>query len=234
MIDNAFNSALARHRRLRKVHSKPISNLFEGKHMKIPLDNECALLCTQHHCTMLTWTTYIIQIKHTSNFGTMSAASATIPTPLEHCSCIVDIALHAPYRGFQNKWNTLSVHTTDASIQLQWPNIWDQQAELIAHYLVRCTEWELTSQNAMRLCVLFHILTVSHISPFIYHCQMVLLDVSSNDFLREHYLDHFDLILFKRLSCEISFSVYLFLDGIIEGCSVTIVPPCKMLESNSS
>ncbi len=43
---------------------------------------------------------------------------------------------------------------------------------------------------------------------------MVLLDVSSNDFLQKHDFDHFDPILFKRLSCEISFSdfVYFLLD----------------------
>ncbi len=45
---------------------------------------------------------------------------------------------------------------------------------------------------------------------------MVLLDVSFNDFLQKHDFDHFHLILFKRLSCEISFSdfVYLLLDCI--------------------
>ncbi len=43
---------------------------------------------------------------------------------------------------------------------------------------------------------------------------MVSLDVSSNDFLQKPDFDHFDLILFKRLFCEISFSdfVYLLLD----------------------
>ncbi len=71
----------------------------------------------------------------------------------------------------------------------------------------------------------FHMFTVSHISPFIYHCQTLfrsntsvwcLLDVSSNDFLRKHNFDHFDLILFKRLPCEILFynSVNLLLDRI--------------------
>ncbi len=45
---------------------------------------------------------------------------------------------------------------------------------------------------------------------------MVLLDVSFNDFLRIHNFDHFELILFKRLSCKILFSdfVYLLLDRI--------------------
>ncbi len=84
MIDNMFNVALARHGRLGKVHRKPISNLFEGKRMKIPINNERALLCTQHHCTMLTQTTYTKQIKRTTIFGTMSAASATIPTTPPH------------------------------------------------------------------------------------------------------------------------------------------------------
>ncbi len=36
---------------------------------------------------------------------------------------------------------------------------------------------------------------------------MVLLDVSSNDFLQN--FDHFDLSLCKRLSCEISFSDFV-------------------------
>ncbi len=46
---------------------------------------------------------------------------------------------------------------------------------------------------------------------------MVLLDVSFNDFLPKHNFHNFDLILFKRLSCEISFSdfVYVLLDHII-------------------
>ncbi len=46
---------------------------------------------------------------------------------------------------------------------------------------------------------------------------MLLLDVSSNLFLQKHDFDRFDLILFKRLSCEISFSnfVYLSLNHII-------------------
>ncbi len=45
---------------------------------------------------------------------------------------------------------------------------------------------------------------------------MVLLDVSSNNFLHKHNFDHFDLILFKRISCKISFSdfVYFLLDHI--------------------
>ncbi len=45
---------------------------------------------------------------------------------------------------------------------------------------------------------------------------MVLLVVSLNDFLQKHDFDHFDLILFKRLCSEISFSpfVYLLLDRI--------------------
>ncbi len=42
-------------------------------------------------------------------------------------------------------------------------------------------------------------------------------DVSFNDFLQKHDFDHFNLILFKRLSFKISFSdfEYLFLDRII-------------------
>ncbi len=45
---------------------------------------------------------------------------------------------------------------------------------------------------------------------------MVLLDVSSNNFFQKRTFDHFNLILFKRLSCEILFSnfVYLLLDRI--------------------
>ncbi len=45
---------------------------------------------------------------------------------------------------------------------------------------------------------------------------MVLLDISSNKFLQKQDFDHFNLILFKRLSREISFSdiVYLLLDRI--------------------
>ncbi len=45
---------------------------------------------------------------------------------------------------------------------------------------------------------------------------MGLLDVSFNDFLQKHDFDHFNLILHKRLSCEILFShfVYLLLDRI--------------------
>ncbi len=45
---------------------------------------------------------------------------------------------------------------------------------------------------------------------------MVLLDVSSNNFLQKHDFDHTDLVLFKRLSREILFSdfVYLLLDRI--------------------
>ncbi len=45
---------------------------------------------------------------------------------------------------------------------------------------------------------------------------MVLLDVSPNNFLQKHDLDHFDHIFFKRLSCKISFSdfVYLLLDRV--------------------
>ncbi len=77
---------------------------------------------------------------------------------------------------------------------------------------------------------LIHIFTVSHIFPFIYRCQALFrsntslwLDVSFNDFLQKHGFDHFDLILFKRLCCEISFSdfVYLLLDHITnkEYCS---------------
>ncbi len=44
--------------------------------------------------------------------------------------------------------------------------------------------------------------------------SMVLLDFSSNNFLQKHDFDHFDLILFKRLSRENSFSdfVYFLLD----------------------
>ncbi len=46
-----------------------------------------------------------------------------------------------------------------------------------------------------------------------YFC-MVLLDVSSNNFLQKYNFSYFDLILFKPLFCEISFSdfVYLLLD----------------------
>ncbi len=45
---------------------------------------------------------------------------------------------------------------------------------------------------------------------------MVLLDVSSNNFLQKHDFDHFDRILFKRLTYEILFSdfVYRLLDRI--------------------
>ncbi len=52
---------------------------------------------------------------------------------------------------------------------------------------------------------------------------MVLLDVSSNDFLQKHNFD--DLILYKRLYCEISFSyfVYLLLDRITHTSKITIL-----------
>ncbi len=45
---------------------------------------------------------------------------------------------------------------------------------------------------------------------------MVLLNVSSNNFLQEHNFDQFDLIFFKHLSCKFLFSnfVYLLLDHI--------------------
>ncbi len=45
---------------------------------------------------------------------------------------------------------------------------------------------------------------------------MMLLDVSSNDFLQKCDFDHFDLILFKHLSHKISFSnfVHILLDHI--------------------
>ncbi len=40
---------------------------------------------------------------------------------------------------------------------------------------------------------------------------MVLLDISSNVVLQKHDFDHFDFILFKRLSCEILFSDFMYL-----------------------
>ncbi len=47
---------------------------------------------------------------------------------------------------------------------------------------------------------------------------MVFLDFSFSDFWQKHDFDYFDLILFKRLCFEISFSnffAYLLLDHII-------------------
>ncbi len=66
---------------------------------------------------------------------------------------------------------------------------------------------------------LFLIFTVSHLciclslpSIISLKCSsMVLLDVSSNNFSQIHIIDHFDLILFKCLSCGISFSDILYL-----------------------
>ncbi len=39
---------------------------------------------------------------------------------------------------------------------------------------------------------------------------MVLQDVSFIDFLQKHDFDHFDLIPFKRLCCEILFSKFVY------------------------
>ncbi len=60
---------------------------------------------------------------------------------------------------------------------------------------------------------------------------MVLLDVSSNNFLQKHDFDHFDLILFKRLSCEISFYdfMYRLLDRITYGEAVAVGDNLQLL-----
>ncbi len=85
---------------------------------------------------------------------------------------------------------------------------------MIARCLVDCTEWEFVSQNVIRLCVPFsYFYCFSHLSIYLplpsiislKYFNMVLLDVSSNDFLQKHDFDHFDLILFQRFSCKISF-----------------------------
>ncbi len=113
----------------------------------------------------------------------------------------------------------MSIHPTDASIQPQWLNIWDKQPELTARCLVGCTEWKFALQIAMRLCVPFsYFYGFSHLSTYLllpsiislWYFSIVLLDVSSNDFLQKHDFDHFDLTLFKRLSCKISFSNFVY------------------------
>ncbi len=77
----------------------------------------------------------------------------------------------------------------------------------------------------MQLCVPFsYFYCFSHFSIYLplpniislQYISMVLLDVSSNNFLQKHYCDQFGFIFIKGLSCEISFSdfVYLLLERI--------------------
>ncbi len=96
----------------------------------------------------------------------------------------------------------------------------DKQPEQMSCTLHLVGNW--VTEHSTTLCTSFHIFIVSHISSFIYHYQALFRSsawcckVSLLTIFRKHDFDHFAIILFKRHSCKILFSnfVYLSLDRI--------------------